>query len=43
MRSGIVEELMSTVVLPAMHASPAGTALGYNVHWTFGDFRPRAG
>lgn len=40
LRSGIVEELMRTVVLPAMHASPAGTALGYNVHWTFGDFRP---
>ncbi|CAN5143893.1 hypothetical protein BH20ACT16_BH20ACT16_03700 [soil metagenome] len=40
MRSAIVEELMRTVVLPAMHASPAGTALGYNVHWTFGDFRP---
>ena len=43
MRSAIVEELMRTVVLPAMHASPAGTALGYNVHWTFGDFRPLDG
>ena len=43
LRSGIVEELMRTVVLPALHTSPAGTALGYNVHWTFGDFRPRAG
>ena len=41
LRAGLVEELMRTVVLPAMHASPAGTALGYNVHWTFGDFRPR--
>lgn len=40
LRSGIVEELMRTVVLPALHAGPAGTALGYNVHWTFGDFRP---
>ena len=40
LRSGIVDELMRTIVLPAMHASPAGTALGYNVHWTFGDFRP---
>ena len=40
LRSGIVEELMRTIVLPAMHAGPAGTALGYNVHWTFGDFRP---
>ena len=40
LRAGIVEELMRTVVLPAMHASAAGTALGYNVHWTFGDFRP---
>jgi SAM-dependent methyltransferase len=43
LRAGIVEELMRSVVLPAMHAGPAGTALGYNVHWTFGDFRPRAG
>lgn len=43
LRSGIVEELMRTVVLPALHASPAGTALGYNVHWTFGDFRPLDG
>ncbi|MFP5364778.1 MAG: hypothetical protein ACLGI5_18825 [Thermoleophilia bacterium] len=42
LRAAIVEELMRTVVLPAMHASPAGTALGYNVHWTFGDFRPLA-
>jgi len=40
LRAGIVEELMRTVVLPAMHASPAGSALGYNVHWTFGEFRP---
>jgi hypothetical protein len=43
LRGGIVEELMRTIVLPAMHASPAGTALGYNVHWTFGDFRPLDG
>jgi len=42
-RAGIVEELMRTVVLPALHAGPAGSALGYNVHWTFGDFRPLAG
>ncbi|MGH2943416.1 MAG: hypothetical protein ACRDLN_11665, partial [Solirubrobacteraceae bacterium] len=42
LRAGIVDELMRTVVLPAMHAGPAGTALGYNVHWTFGDFRPLA-
>jgi len=40
LRGGIVEELMRTVVLPALHAGPAGSALGYNVHWTFGDFRP---
>jgi SAM-dependent methyltransferase len=40
LRSGIVEELMRTVVLPALHAGPAGSALGYNVHWTFGDFQP---
>jgi len=43
LRAGLVEELMRSVVLPAMHAGPAGTALGYNVHWTFGDFRPRVG
>ena len=43
LRSGLVEELMETVVLPALHAGPAGTALGYNVHWTFGDFRPLEG
>lgn len=43
LRSGVVEELMRTVVLPALHAGPAGTALGYNVHWTFGDFRPLEG
>ncbi len=42
-RAGIVEELMRTVVLPALHAGPAGSALGYNVHWTFGEFRPLAG
>jgi SAM-dependent methyltransferase len=42
-RAGIVEELMRTVVLPALHAGPAGSALGYNVHWTFGDFRPLSG
>jgi len=40
LRAGLVEELMRTVVLPALHAGPAGSALGYNVHWTFGDFRP---
>ena len=43
LRAGIVEELMRTVVLPALHAGPAGSALGYNVHWTFGDFRPLDG
>jgi SAM-dependent methyltransferase len=43
LRAGIVEELMRTAVLPAMRASSAGTALGYNVHWTFGDFRPLEG
>ena len=35
----VIEELLSGDVLPVLHASPAGTALGYNVHWTFGDFR----
>jgi hypothetical protein len=34
---------MRMVVLPAMHAGSAGRALGYNVHGTFGDFRPLGG
>ena len=38
-REAVIEELLSGDVLPVLHASPAGTALGYNVHWTFGDFR----
>ena len=42
-RAGTVEELMRTVVPPALHASPAGSALGYDVRWTCGDFRPPAG
>jgi len=41
-REAVIEELLNGDVLPVLHASPAGTALGYNVHWTFGDFR-RAG
>ena len=27
-------------VLPGLRAGPAGTYGGYNVHWTFGDFKP---
>ena len=38
-REAVIAELLDGDVLPALHASPAGTALGYNVHWTFGDFR----
>ena len=38
-REAIIEELLTGDVLPVLHASAAGTALGYNVHWTFGDFR----
>ncbi len=38
-REAIIEELLAGDVLPVLHASAAGTALGYNVHWTFGDFR----
>jgi hypothetical protein len=38
-REAVIEELLTGDVLPVLHASPAGTALGYNVHWTFGDFR----
>jgi hypothetical protein len=38
-REALIEELLTGDVLPALHAGPAGTAAGYNVHWTFGDFR----
>ena len=38
-REAVIEELLTGDVLPVLHASPAGTALGYDVHWTFGDFR----
>jgi hypothetical protein len=38
-REALIEELLTGDVLPVLHAGPAGTALGYNVHWTFGDFR----
>jgi len=39
LREALIEELLTGDVLPVLHAGPAGTALGYNVHWTFGDFR----
>ncbi len=38
-REALIRELLDGDVLPVLHTSPAGTALGYNVHWTFGDFR----
>jgi hypothetical protein len=38
-REALIEELLTGDVLPVLHAGPAGTALGYNVQWTFGDFR----
>ncbi|MEA2155237.1 MAG: hypothetical protein QOE11_1377 [Solirubrobacteraceae bacterium] len=40
-REAVIEELLTGDILPVLHAGPAGTALGYNVHWTFGDFRRR--
>lgn len=40
LRSALIEELMLEEVLPGLRAGPAGTYGGYNVHWTFGDFRP---
>ena len=43
LRSALVEELMLEEVLPGLRAGPAGTYGGYNVHWTFGDFRPNDG
>ncbi|MEA2142895.1 MAG: hypothetical protein QOI64_1325, partial [Solirubrobacteraceae bacterium] len=43
LRSALVEELMLEEVLPGLRAGPAGTYGGYNVHWTFGDFRPNEG
>jgi hypothetical protein len=42
-REAVIEEVLTGDVLPVLHASPAGTALGYNVHWTFGDFRRLGG
>jgi len=43
LRSALIEELMLEEVLPGLRAGPAGTYGGYNVHWTFGDFRPNEG
>jgi hypothetical protein len=40
LRSALIEELMLEEVIPVLRAGPAGTYGGYNVHWTFGDFRP---
>ena len=38
MREAVIRELMTEEVLPAMQASPAGTAFGLNLHWTLGEF-----
>lgn len=43
LRSALIEELMLDEVIPVLHNGPAGTYGGYNVHWTFGDFRPKDG
>ena len=43
LRSALIEELMLEEVIPVLHDGPAGTYGGYNVHWTFGDFRPIEG
>ncbi len=43
LRSALIEELMLEAVIPVLHDGPAGTYGGYNVHWTFGDFRPIGG
>ncbi len=43
LRSALIEELMLEEVIPVLHNGPAGTYGGYNVHWTFGDFRPLDG
>lgn len=43
LRSALIEELMLEEVIPVLHNGPAGTYGGYNVHWTFGDFRPIEG
>ena len=40
LRSAVIEEIMRGEVLPVLRSGPAGTYGGYNVHWTFGDFRP---
>lgn len=42
LRSAVIEEIMRSEVIPVLQAGPAGTYGGYNVHWTFGDFRPIA-
>jgi len=38
LREEVIRELMLDDVLPAMQASPAGTALGLNLHWTLGRY-----
>lgn len=38
LREEVIRELMRSDVLPSLQASPAGTALGLNYHWTLGRF-----
>jgi hypothetical protein len=37
LREIVIGELMGREVLPGLRASPAGSDLGHNVQWTFGD------
>ncbi len=39
-RETLIRLLMTHGVLPAVVAGPAGTAAGFSICWTFGDFRP---
>jgi hypothetical protein len=38
LREEVIRELMLTEVLPVLQASPAGTSLGINLHWTLGTY-----
>ncbi|MDB5705303.1 MAG: hypothetical protein JWN66_2419 [Sphingomonas bacterium] len=40
-RWALIEELMRDEIIPALRAGPAGGAVGYHVHWTFGEYRVR--
>ena len=43
LRSALIEELMLEEVLPGLRGRAGRHVGGYNVHWTFGDFRPNEG